>query len=387
MPKETPPMPWSPKDVTRLRREFVELACLPGANRRELCRRFNISPRVGYKWITRFKALGLAGLQEQSRRPKCSPSRTREALEAAVVSLRNEHPEWGGRKLSRRLLDLGEVDVPAPSTITNILNRHQLIDVQNVHPPFLRFERAEPNSLWQIDFKGHFETAAGRCHPLTMLDDHSRFNLLLAACRRQNTEQVQAHLEETFRLYGLPVQINADNGAPWGSCSLPEHGITQLTVWLIRLGICVSHSRPGHPQTNGKEERFHRSLNAEVLKGRSYPDLEHVQRAFHKWRAVYNLERPHEALQLATPVTRYRPSARPFPEKLASIEYGPDDIVAQVGWDGRAYFKGKKLKVSNALRGLPIAFRPSPAEDGLFDIYFCHQKFAQHDLRTKEHNR
>jgi transposase InsO family protein len=381
MSKGTPPMPWPAKDVSRLRREFVELACQEGANRRALFRHYEISPRVGYKWIDRFLAEGQAGLEERSRRPAESPGRTVDDVEEQVVALRKLHPQWGGRKLHRRLLDLGYLPVPAPSTITDILHRHQLIDVQRSRPALQRFERTEPNALWQIDFKGHFETAGGRCHPLTLLDDHSRFNLLLAACKRQNTDHVQPLLTETFRRYGLPVQINADNGAPWGSSSQPEHGITQLTVWLIRVGIFVSHSRPAHPQTNGKDERFHRSMQAEVLNGRSYADLLHAQRAFDRWRVVYNQERPHEALNMATPMTRYRPSAREFPEALSPIEYGPNDIVAEVGWDGRVYFQGRKLKVSNALHRLPIAFRPAAAQDGLYDMYFCHQRFGQTNLR------
>lgn len=386
MPKGNPPMPWPAKDVFSLRREFVELACQDGANRRALCRRFGVSPRIGYKWIDRFLAGGLAGIEERSRRPAGSPNRTDDDIEKQVLALRQQHPQWGGRKLHRRLLDLGHAEVPAPSTITDILHRHQLIDLSRSRPALQRFERPEPNALWQIDFKGHFETAGGRCHPLTLLDDHSRFNLLLAACERQNTEHVQPLLADTFRRYGLPVQINADNGAPWGSCSQPEHGITQLTVWLIRLGIFVSHSRPAHPQTNGKDERFHRSMKAEVLNGRSYADLVHAQHAFDRWRVVYNQERPHEALNMATPITRYRPSARTFPEVLLPIEYGPDDTVAEVGWDGRVYFKGRKLKVSNALHRLPIAFRPVAATDGLYDMYFCHQRFDQSDLRESPPN-
>jgi len=378
-------MPWLAKDIMNLRREFVHLALQDGVNRRELFRRYEISPKIGYKWLTRFRLLGDAGLVDQSRCPQRSPQRTENCIEAAVIGLRREHPAWGGRKLHRRLVDLGYMDIPAPSTITDILHRHHLIAEDPRRTAHRRrFEHDEPNALWQIDFKGYFDTAGGRCHPLTALDDHSRFNLILTACARQNTETVQAAMTSAFQRYGLPVRINADNGAPWGSCSQAEHGITQLTVWLIRIGVLVSHSRPAHPETNGKEERFHRSLKAEVLNGRSFTDLNHVQTALDQWRTVYNHERPHEALNLATPITRYRPSVRSLPDTLPPIEYGPDDVVAEVGWDGKVRLAGRKLKVSNALHRLPIAFRPVAAVDGLYDVYFCHQRFTQVDLREPQ---
>lgn len=147
--------------------------------------------------------------------------------------------------------------------------------------------RAElPNALWQADFKGHFETLKGRCSPLTVLDDHSRYNLVLQACGNTRTATVREHLEATFRRYGLPVRMNFDNGAPWGSPSQPGQ-VTELGLWLIRLGIRLSHSRPYHPQTNGKEERFHRSLKAEVLNGKSFEHLAHAQPAFERWRQIY----------------------------------------------------------------------------------------------------
>jgi transposase InsO family protein len=385
MLKGKPTMPWPAKNTLSLRREFVQLALQGEVNRRELCRRFEISPRIGYKWLRRYGLLGEAGLIDQSRCPHQSPQRTNREIETTVIDLRRTHPAWGGRKLRRRLMDLGYMDLPAPSTITDILHRHRLIaEDERRLTSRLRFEHGEPNSLWQIDFKGYFDTPGGRCHPLTALDDHSRFNLILTACARQNTDTVRTALTRAFLRYGLPVRINADNGAPWGSSSQPEHGITQLTVWLIRMGVRVSHSRPAHPQTNGKEERFHRSLKAEVLNGRSFNDLHHVQKALDQWRTVYNHERPHEALNLATPVTRYRPSPRSLPDQLPPIEYGPDDVVTVVGWDGKVCFAGHKLKVSNALHRLPIAFRPVPDVDGLYDLYFCHQRFTQFDLRQPQ---
>lgn len=374
-------MPWKVQNIMSLKHEFVLLAAQEGANRRELCRRFEISPQTGYKWLQRFAQEGAAGLQERSRRPAISPAISPAELENAVVALRRQHPAWGGRKISRRLRDLQSAEV-APSTVTAILHRHGLISAQasQAATPWTRFERAEPNALWQADFKGHFETAQGRCLPLTVIDDHSRFNLALHACGKATTAVVQAQMERVFGLYGLPVQINFDNGAPWGSPKAPGQ-LSELGVWLVRLGVVVSHSRPYHPQTNGKDERFHRSLDAEVLKGRSFESLAKVQAALDHWRAIYNQERPHEALQMATPITRYRPSARRLPTCLGEPEYASCDEVRTVGCNGELRFRSGRYKVSNALRGYRVAIRPSPDQDGLFEVFFAHHRCLTIDLR------
>lgn len=377
-------MPWNTKDTMSLREEFVLLAQQEDANRRELCRRFGISPQTAYKWLARYALQGRPGLVEQSRRPKNSPRLTDAQMERAVVELRKQHPAWGGRKLSRRLKDLGHASL-APSTITNILHRHDLVDPQDSETaaPWQRFEHAYPNDLWQMDFKGHFQMSQGPCHPLTVLDDHSRFNLGLRACPEQRYRTVQEQLTGIFQRYGLPVRMNTDNGAPWG-CARQPGQVTELAIWLIRLGIRLSFSRPYHPQTNGKDERFHRSFKAEVLNGRSFETLDQAQLAFDQWRQIYNHYRPHEALHMATPVTRYLVSPRSYPERLPEIEYGPDDTVVTVKWFGELNFRGRRFKLSNPLRGQPVAIRPSSNTDGLFDVFFVHHKLMQIDLREQE---
>lgn len=377
-------MPWRPKDLMDIKREFVELANQEGANRRELCRRFGISPKTGYALLSRFASQGSSALVARSRKPLNSPMRTGNQVEQAVVTLRQEHPAWGGRKIAQRLKDLGHLQVPPASTITNILHRHGLISpaASLAAQPWQRFEHDRPNALWQIDFKGDFDTAQSRCYPLTLLDDHSRFNLALQACPGVATPTVQPHLVQVFRRYGLPARINADNGAPWGSPRLSAHGLSQLSVWLIRLGIRVSHSAPYHPQTNGKIERFHRSLKAEVLATRSFADLAHAQAAFGRWRDIYNHERPHDALGLVTPAARYRLSTCAYPESLPEIEYSDQDTVVMVKHNGEVRFRGRTLKVSNSLLKLPIAFRADPGKDGVFDVFFCHHRFMRLDMNA-----
>lgn len=374
-------MAWQPKDLMDIKREFVALAQQEGANRRELCRRFGISPKTGYALLKRFAAEGPAAFTAQSRKPHNSPTRTCPDLESAVVALRREHPAWGGRKIARRLSDLGLKEAPPASTVTAILNRHGLITTEAsvAAQPWRRFEHEQPNALWQIDFKGDFALATRRCYPLTLLDDHSRFNLALQACSSVGAASVQPHLVQVFQRYGLPVRINADNGAPWGSPRLASHGLSELSVWLIRLGIRVSHSAPYHPQTNGKIERFHRSLKKELLAGCSFADLNGAQLAFDRWRGIYNHERPHEALNMKTPGTRYQVSPRLYPATLPEIEYPSGDTIAVVKHNGQAFFRGCKLKVPNSLLHLPIAFRPDSACDGAFDVFFCHHRFMHLD--------
>jgi transposase InsO family protein len=378
-------MSWNPRHIMDLRVEFVELALQEGANRRELCRRFGISPKTAYKWLNRHAEQGAIALTDRSRRPARSPARTARELEERVVALREAHPAWGGRKISRRLLDLGCTEVPAPSTVTDILHRRGLISAEASTDAtrWQRFEHEQPNNLWQMDFKGWFELVSGRhCSPLTVLDDHSRFNLVLDACGSTVTRVVREHLRAAFRRYGMPLRINADNGSPWG-CPAQPGQLTTLAVWLIRLGIHLSHSRPAHPQSNGKDERFHRTLKAEVLEGQHFKSLRGAQQAFDGWRIVYNHERPHQALGMATPITRYRPSPRPYPERVPPIEYGDADIVVRVGSGGEIRFKSRRFKVSSALVNLPIALRLCPGHDGCYDLYLAHHRFDSISLKNR----
>ena len=353
----------------------------PGANIAVLCRRFGISRKTGYKWIQRFSQG--CELSDRSRRPHTSPQRTDAELEQRVLELRHRHPAWGGRKLRRRLLDLGQKRVPAVSVVHAILVRHGLVDAEqsDKHRPCERFERKEPNDLWQMDYKGHFATDAGRCHPLTMLDDHSRFNLTLKACGDERNPTVKSALIAAFERYGMPRSLLTDNGAPWGSCSQDSQW-TELGAWLVRLGITLIHGRPSHPQTQGKEERFHRTLTAEVLGTRRFVDLEQVQEAFDEFRPIYNHQRPHQALAMEVPASRYRPATRLYPKVMPAVEYGAGDLVRKVDDQGKFSLRGKRHRVGRAFAGQAIAVRCTPI-DGVMDVFYCHQKVANIDLRDE----
>ena len=372
-------MPWNEVSVMDQREEFVMLACTDGSNVRALCRRHGVSPTTGYTWLARYEAEGRDGLADRSRRPHSSPGCTASAVEERVLALRDQHPAWGGRKLRRRLQHLDEPAVPSASTITAILRRHGRLDDDDAakHRAVQRFEHAAPNDLWQMDFKGHFALAAGRCHPLTVLDDHSRFALGLQACADERTGTVQGRLTAIFRRYGLPWRILADNGSPWGDDADSRH--TKLTVWLLRLGVAVSHGRPYHPQTQGKIERFHRSLAAEILAGRPPEDLDDCQRRFDGWRHVYNTERPHEALDLAVPLERYRASPRSFPETLPPLDYDSHDRVRRVANTGHLNWRGRRWRVGKALAGQDVAIRPTTV-DGRFDVCLGGHRLATINL-------
>jgi len=375
-------MPWKEYSLMASRLEFVMLASAPSANLSVLCRAYGISRKTGHKWLSLFKEQGKEGLQDRSRRPLVSPNRSDVELEAQIVALHDKYPYWGARKLQALLP--GGSPRPHPNTISAILRRHgrQVLSSTESGPPATkRFEHEAPNMLWQMDFKGHFpmtDADAGRCFPLTVLDDHSRFAICLAACAGETGEQVKQPLIEAFRTYGLPERITCDNGNPWGTPK--QNGLTRFEVWLIRLGIRVGHSRPGHPQTQGKDERFHRTLKLELLTHRGFSSLAACQDAFDEWREQYNLIRPHSALNQQPPVTRYAASGRPYPEILPPIQYDVNDEVRKVRRNGHISFSNQQLFVGEGLVGEHVAVRPAD-DDGLFHIVFCNRKVGEIDLR------
>jgi transposase InsO family protein len=386
-------MPWNLSTKMELRLEFVQLADREDANMSQLCRRFDISrPWAGYKWLGRYREEGQAGLEDRSRQPHNSPAKTPDHIEEAVCSVRSKHPAWGGRKIRavlRRQADAGKrsfgsAAVPAASTVTAILRRRGELRKEDTDKAASheRFEKEAPNELWQMDFKGDFLLEGNqekRCYPLTVVDDHSRFAVALAACGDQQRETVQERLREAFRRYGLPRRIiTSGRGAPWGvGMARPDGGsyYTRLSAWLMRFGISVSFTARAHPQTNGKNERFNQSLGAGAgLRFESYPELSGYQeRSPGGWRKTYNLERPHEALGMDVPASRYEVSERSCPEELPPVEYGQsEEEVRKVHSTGYVSFRSQRFKVGKAFGGHPVALRPT-VESGKWKVYFCHQ--------------
>lgn len=381
-------MSWHTCDLMSAREKFILDLTRGSLSLAEVCRRHGVSRKTGHKWRNRHDQEGRDGLADRSRRPKESPLRTAEETERRVVEIRLEHPCWGGKKIRAvlaRSASAGE-RVPAASTVTDILRRHGLLGggTRGGAATFVRFEREEPNDLWQMDFKGHFAMAGGRrCHPLTVLDDHSRFNVILKACGGETRGVVQPLLEEAFRRYGLPRQILCDHGSPWGTGLREDggaYGRTGLSLWLMRLGIDLIHGRPRHPQTQGKEERFHRSLDVEVLRCESvWKGLDHCQRAFDRWSWIYNEVRPHESLGMRTPGERYQLSPRSYPERMPEVEsyYLAEDELRKVRSKGEITFGNRTYAVGQALAGEVVALREGAA--GCRDVYYCWKKLGTID--------
>lgn len=376
-------MPWKEVSAMSEKREFVTLATMPGVNFRALCRRFDVSPTTGYKWIGRYRDGGEAALAERSRRPHHSPKRVESEVEDLVLELRDRYPFWGARKLRQWLIRQGHT-MPAISTVHAILRRHDRIppEAGEIRRPMCRFERDAPNDLWQMDFKGDFRLGrGGRCYPLTILDDHSRFSPCVQACADQRHGGVQSTLTRTFERYGLPWSILADHGPPWGDDRSSPH--TRLTIWLLRLDVRVIHGRPYHPQTQGKEERFNRTLKDEVLRGRPPPsDLAAAQAAFDRFRERYNFERPHESLGDEPPITRYRPSQRAMPARLEPLEY-PEGFALRRVNGARIHFEGRRWRLGKPFEGQLVGLRPE-AEDGLWSVYLGRHPVAKFDLRAQQ---
>lgn len=377
-------MPWQERDTMELRVEFVLAARQDGVNVRELCRRYQVSPTTGYTWLARFEAEGMAGLVDQSRRPHHSPQRTPDELVAQVLALRDQHPSWGGRKLRAWLVRQAAGDpvhVPSASTITAILQRHGRIaaGAPEARPATTRFEAAAPNDLWQIDFMGHLALEQGRVHPLCVLDDHSRFVLGVFACANEQRQSVHPRLRGVFARYGLPWRILTDNGPPWGDTG--SGGVSRLEVWWRRLGIAVCHGRPRHPQTQGKVERVHRTLAADLLQPYRFRDLASCQQALDQWRQDYNGQRPHQALDDAVPASRYQPSRRPLPETLPAVVYRPDDVVRRVMRPGYISYGAQRYWIGRAYEGEAVALRPT-TQAHILDVYFIQQHIRTIDLRT-----
>jgi transposase InsO family protein len=366
-------MPWKQVSIMEQRQEFLSLARIEGANISELCRRYGISRDTAYRWLKR------EDFADRSRRPQNSPSRTTSEMEASVLAVRDAYPAWGARKI-RQILLTQELTPPAVSTVQAILERHGRIADTERHPQkYKSFEKEAPNLLWQMDFKGQFQMGDGHwCWPLTIVDDHSRYAVSIEACPRQATGTIKPLLENTFRRYGLPAAFYVDNGSPWGGGEPGQY--TPLRVWLLKLGVRVIHAKPYHPQGRGKNERFHRTLKREVLDASIPIDIRQAQAAFDTWRQIYNHVRPHQSLDMMTPISRYQNSARPMPDTLPEIVYDSCDIVRKVPKEQpKISFKNRTWRVPKAFQGEYLALRPS-GKDGIYNVCFGAIRIATIDL-------
>jgi len=342
-------MPWKETDVMSQRIEFVVRALRGDATISDLSREYGVSRKTGHKWLKRYEEVGnLQGLEELPRRPRTSPNQTSKAIEDRVVELREKYG-WAGKKLSR-LLEQEGISL-SPSTADRIVKRRGLVRRdKSSRPAQRRFERLYPNELWQMDFKGKYRLrGGGRCYPLSLLDDHSRFAPGLFALSDPDTQAVHLSLVSVFERYGLPESILCDHGTPWW-CSSSGYGLTRLSVELIKQGIKLIHCGFAHPQTQGKVERFHRTLGEAMIRRGVPQTVPGLSTAFDEFRHEYNEIRPHESLGLQVPATVYRPSLRQYQAHPPEWVYPENSDIKKLDSSGFLHMNHKRHFVSEALR-------------------------------------
>jgi len=342
-------MPWESTDVNDQRVKFVVRAASGKERMSELCREFRISRPTGYRWLGRFeKSRSFTAVVERSRRPAHSPGRTDASKEESVLRLREQYG-WGAKKIKVLLQEEG-VQVTV-TTINRILKRRGWIHKQDSNAPALkRFERSAPNQLWQMDGKGEYRAQDGKCYPLAILDDHSRYVVGLYALTAFTAEQVYPCLVRTFERYGVPEAMLMDHGTVWWGTA-NGYGLTWLSVRLIEQGIALCYGRVGHPQTQGKVERLNRTLD-EAMMHRGKPEwMAEWPGALAEFEQVYNEQRPHEALGMKRPVEFYRASTRAYQAQPREWEYDSGSIVQRLNTQGCLYWRGQNWFVCEALAG------------------------------------
>ena len=383
-------MPWSttsPMDqkvrfIADYRRHVFSLA--------ELCARFRVSRKTGYKWIERFESTGPSGLVDRSRRPHGCPHQTPAAVVEALLDFRRHHPTWGAKKLLRILSQRQpDWEWPARSTGSDLLKRHGLVSGRRRrrvpgHPGRPLTPMDEPNAIWTADFKGQFKTRDGvYCYPLTVVDGYSRYLLACQALRSTAVQLSQPVFRRLFEAYGLPRIIRTDNGVPFATTALGR--LSELSVWWIRLGITPELIEPAHPEQNGRHERMHRTLKAETTRP-PRGNLGAQQIRFNQFREEYNDDRPHEALGQNPPASVYRRSRRPLPRTLPPIEYPGHFEVRLVSRNSGIRWKSNWVCVTHTLAGQYVGLEE--VDDGLWDVYFGPVKLGRMDerkLRIEDH--
>lgn len=364
-------MSWETKTVMEQRERFVEEAAAGQESISALCRKYGISRKTGYKWIHR-AAEGLQ-LCDQSRRPHQQPSKTAEVIEQKIVQMRLDHPAWGGRTIRAVLESAGIEGLPSDKTCCNIIKRNGLVEPAESakHTAYQRFEKHHCNEMWQTDFKGDFLLGNGiRCYPLTILDDHSRFSIRIEP--KDSASGVKESFILAFQEYGLPNSVLSDNGAQFAGA---HKGLSFFERFLMDLDILPIHGRPLHPQTQGKIERFHRSLKQEAL--RTTPaNMAEAKKRLENWRWLYNEVRPHCALAMKTPASVYQPSTRKYYDPKPYVYDAGAKLIKVNNW-GYLRFGSVQLFLSEAMADTYVEVQF--AEDDKFSVIYRNYTIASID--------
>ena len=365
-------MPWKETEPMKERIQFILEVDAGFFRFSESCQRYGVSRKTGYKWLKRWEEEGVEGLKDRPRKPHHCPHQTAGWIEDRVVKLGEEREDWGPVTLRDRLRRKEPaIRWPAASTIGEILRRRQVRQRRKRRrrgqPVFARgsVTSQAPNEVFTADFKGQFRTRNGcYCYPLTVQDHCARYSLCCQALESTSQAPVQTQFERVFVEYGLPEVLLTDNGVPFAGPGLRR--LSRLSVWWIRLGILPWLTQPGHPEQNGRHERFHRTLKqATALPPQANHEAQ--QEAFDRFRQEYNQDRPHQTLGGKTPAEVYRPSSRPSPKQLPALEYPGHWEVRRVSSCGRVKLRGQGFFLSHALRHQPVGFEE--VDDGLWSIY------------------
>jgi len=364
-------VPWKEQRTVDQRLAFVMAHMQGRMTMAELCREFQISRKTGYKWTQRFLDGGVPNLVDQATVARHVPHAVSSHVSLAIVTLRKRYPTWGPKKLHAYLArEQPTVTWPARSTIAEILKRSGLVEGRRVRrrTPQSTFPLAAataPNVVWCTDFKGKFRVDRKYCHPLTITDANSRFLLRCDPLEGEDVATSKRVFESAFREFGLPLRMRSDNGVPFATTAIG--GLSLLSVWWVKLGILPERTEPGHPEQNGRHERMHRTLKAEVA---SPPksDWELQREALESWRREFNEHRPHEALDMHTPASRYQPSSRPFPESVGDPEYPDHFELRRVKSNGAISMRDQPVVLSNVLQSECVGLEP--IEEGLWHAWF-----------------
>ena len=365
-------MPWKESSPVDQKTQFISEYLRHTISVAELCRRYGVARKTGYKWIERYESLGPAGLEDRSRRPRSSPTRMADAVASAVLAARRHHPTWGAKKLLRILADQDPgLRLPSRRAANDLLRRHGLVrhrvrPRKPGHPGKPTTLASEPNQLWCVDFKGHFRTLDGRyCYPLTVTDAFSRYLIACIALTSTHSAPVQAAFLELFGHYGLPEIIKSDNGTPFASTALGR--LSHLSVLWILLGIQPELTEPGKPQQNGQHERFHRTLKAEACRPPS-ANLSAQQRAFDRFRREFNHDRPHEAIGLERPASLFTASPRRLPKRIETVSYPKHFETRLVSTNGGIRWRSQWVAVTTTCAGHHVGLEQ--VDHQIWDVYF-----------------
>jgi len=379
-------MPWKERDAMDLRYEFVLRSLQEGIPFMELCREYGIAPKTGYKWKERFLREGYEGLKDRSRKPATSPQGLEERVVCDIIKLKQAHMSWGPRKI-RSLYGRKHArdTLPSESTFKRVLERAGLVQkrrrARSRDGGQLKSKVSveKPNDLWTVDFKGWWHlSGGGRCEPLTIRDEYSRYLLCVSVPENAKTGTVQVEFERVFNKYGLPQTIRSDNGRPFAAYNAPL-GLSRLSVWWLALGIDLDRIDRGRPDQNGGHERMHRDIAWEI-EGKVSGGLKHQRKALEIWRQSFNNERPHEALDMRCPADLYEHSRTPFKGTPERLEYPDGYIERKVHSTGTISLKGSSIQLTSALKGWHVGLKH--LGDTIYSVHFARLCLGTIDLSS-----